>query len=165
MSDIEPDTTRLLTCLQDAGFDFVVIGGVAAVAYGASTPTEDLDVAAPMNPENLSHLLDALRPYRPRHATRPDLGEISDPPEELSRFRLLMIDTSLGRVEVFRRVEPIGGVEDLVTVDMELVEGRHFKVLALDQLIEVKTRLRRPKDRTVETELRAIREMLRGSAG
>jgi hypothetical protein len=44
---------------------------------------------------------------------------------------------------------------------MELMPGRQVPVLSLDQLIEVKTHLRRPKDKFVETELRAIRERQR----
>ena len=41
---------------------------------------------------------------------------------------------------------------------LEIGEGH----LGLDQLIEAKSRLGRPKDRVVEAELRAIREMLQG---
>jgi hypothetical protein len=36
-------------------------------------------------------------------------------------------------------------------------EGKWFEVLSLDQLIEVKSFVGRPKDRVVEMELRAIR--------
>lgn len=165
MSTLGLETVRLLTCLQDAGFEFVVVGGVAAVAHGASTPTSDLDVAAPMTADNLARLLTALRPHHPRHATRADLGEITESPEELSRFRLLLITTDLGRVDVMGRVDPIGAHSDLVTVPMELAEGRQFRVLALDPLIDVKAHLRRPKDKTVEAELRAIREFLRQGRG
>ena len=37
------DTEKLLNVLLDAGFEFVVIGGTAALAHGAMTPTLDLD--------------------------------------------------------------------------------------------------------------------------
>ena len=106
--------------LQDAGVEFCIIGGVAAIAHGALTPTHDLDVAAPMTVENLERLFAALAPYRPKHATRPDLGVIT----------------------------------------ASLVDDRIVRVLSLDQLIEVKAHVRRPKDRIVEAELRAIRNRL-----
>ena len=77
--------------------------------------------------------------------------------------RLSMLTTDLGRVDIIREVRPVGEYADLETVEMELVEHRLFKVLALDQLIEVKGALSRPKDRTVEAELRAIRDVLRDS--
>jgi predicted nucleotidyltransferase len=151
-------TEKLLVLLQDAGVRFVVIGGVAAISHGAATLTRDLDVAAPLTPDNVERLMTALRPYHPTHVTRPDLGEIQESIERLCEFRLLLIDTDLGRLDVLREVQPLGPAESLVTVEMELVEGKRFQVLSLDQLIEVKSFVGRPKDRIVEMELRAIRE-------
>ena len=155
------DIGALLAALQDANVEFCVIGGVAAVAHGATTPTRDLDVAAPMTVENLTRLFAALAPHRPMHATRRDLGVIRDPPDAFARFRLLLLETDLGRLDVLRRVEPLGEFEALRSTLMELTEGRVVPVLELDQLIEVKAFLTRPKDKIVEAELRAIRDRLR----
>jgi hypothetical protein len=55
-------------------------------------------------------------------------------------------------------VDPIGPFERLKWIEAELVEGRSVRVLDLDQLIEIKAHLRRPKDKVVELELRAIRD-------
>jgi len=148
----------LLALLQDAGVRFVIIGGVAAIAHGAATATADLDIAAPITPDNVERLMTALRPYHPSHVTRPDLGEIQDSIERLCNFRLLLIDTDLGRVDVLGEVQPIGPAESLETVELELVNGRRFRVLSLDQLIAVKSFVGRPKDRLVEMELRVIRD-------
>jgi hypothetical protein len=82
VADVGPEIQRLLARLPDSGFEFVVVGGVAAIAHGASTLTRDLDVAAPMTTENLTRLLDVLRPLHPRFATRRDLGEISSHPSD-----------------------------------------------------------------------------------
>ena len=155
------DIRGLLTALQEANVEFCVIGGVAAIAHGALTPTHDLDVAAPMTVENLARLLTALAPHRPKHATRPDLGVITASAEELTRFRLLLLDTELGRLDVLKRVEPIGEFDQLKSSPMPLVGERPVSVIDLDQLIEVKAHLRRPKDKLVEVELRAIRDRLR----
>jgi predicted nucleotidyltransferase len=151
------DLRRLLEVLHDSGFEFIVVGGTAALAHGAVTPTQDVDVAAPMTEENLARLLEALSPYHPKHATRPDLGTIPQGPAELAKFRLLLIDTDLGRLDVLGHVQPIGAYEDLETVELDLLEGRTFRVLSLDHLIAVKAYLSRAKDKTVEAELRAIR--------
>jgi hypothetical protein len=156
-------TRRLLALLQDAGVDFVVIGGVAALAHGAATFTRDLDVAAPLTLDNVERLMTALRPYHPKHVTRPDLGEITDSIARLCEFRMLLIATDLGRLDVLREVEPLGTVEALRSVEMEFADGRRYRVLDLDQLIEVKAFVGRPKDLIVERELRALRER-RGSA-
>lgn len=156
------DVSGLLAALQDAKVEFCVIGGVAAIAHGALTPTQDLDIAAPMTEDNLARLLTALAPYRPKHATRPDLGVITASAEELTRFRLLLLDTDLGRLDVLKRVEPIGEFEHLRSRPMQLVVDRKVLVIELDQLIEIKAYLSRRKDKLVEAELRAIRDRLRG---
>ena len=38
------DLGRLLAALVDAGVDFIVVGGAAATAHGASRLTQDIDV-------------------------------------------------------------------------------------------------------------------------
>lgn len=157
------DVSGLLTALLEVGFEFCVIGGVAAIAHGALTPTQDLDLAAPMTAANLARLLTALAPLHPKHATRPDLGVITASPQELTRFRLLLLDTDLGRLDVLKRVEPIGEFEKLESSPMPLAAHQSVPVLNLDQLIEVKAYLDRRKDKLVEAELRAIRDRLRGS--
>lgn len=115
-----------------------------------------------MTEDNLARLLTALAPYRPKHATRPDLGVITASAEELTRFRLLLLDTDLGRLDVLKRVEPIGEFEHLRSRPMQLVVDRKVLVIELDQLIEIKAYLSRRKDKLVEAELRAIRDRLRG---
>jgi predicted nucleotidyltransferase len=155
---------QLLEVLYDSGFEFIVVGGTAALAHGAVTPTRDVDVAAPMTEENLSKLMDALRPHHPKHATRPDLGVIPHSVAELSKFRLLLIDTDIGRLDVLAGVKPLGEYAELASCSMELLEGKSFRVLELDSLIEVKAFLQRPKDKIVEAELRAIRDRLRNSS-
>ena len=144
-----------------AGLPFAVVGGVAAIAHGAATSTKDLDIAMPMTRDNLEQLLSCMAPFRPRHAMRHDLGLLDGRAEELARFRLLLIDSDLGRLDVLRNIEPIGGYEALETVEMELLEGRVFKVISLDQLITVKAHLGRRKDLIVAQELRAIRDLRR----
>jgi predicted nucleotidyltransferase len=149
----------LLALLHHAGFEFVIVGGVAAIAHGATRSTKDLDVVAPFTTENLRRLLDALKPHDVRHLTRPDLGVVSQTAEELSGYRLLLLESDLGRLDVLREVPPIGHHGDLKVVEMELVQGLRFRVIALDQLIEIKASLGRPQDKDVERDLRAIRAL------
>lgn len=159
------DVPALLAALQDVDFEFCVIGGVAAIAHGALTPTLDLDVAAPLTVENIERLLRALAPHHPTHATRPDLGVIHSGAEYLATFRLLLLDTKLGRLDVLGRVEPIGEFHQLRSTEMELAADRRAHVIDLDQLIEIKAYLTRPKDKVVEAELRALRDRLNSPLG
>ena len=41
----EADAEKLLRLLVDAGLPFTLVGGLAAIAHGASTFTRDVDVA------------------------------------------------------------------------------------------------------------------------
>jgi hypothetical protein len=59
-------TPELLRRLVDAKVELVVIGGVAAVAWGSTQFTRDLDISAPFTLENLERLMSVLRPLSPR---------------------------------------------------------------------------------------------------
>ena len=158
-------TQALIALLHHSGLPFVVVGGVAAVVHGSSLVTRDLDVVMPMTPAVLDRLLDALRPYRPHHALRRDLGPIHQDGESLSRFKMLLIDTDLGRLDVISEVAPYGGYENLEAIGTELVAGFETPVVSLDQLIEIKRAVGRPKDLIAVQELEAIRGILAGGDG
>jgi hypothetical protein len=148
---------RLLRALTGGEVTFAVIGGVAALLHGASQMTVNLDVAAPFDEENLSRLRVALTPFSPVHATRPDLSVLDEPMDRLLQFRLLLIETTLGRLDVLREVQPLGDFHSLRTIEME-VYGINARVLARDDLIRVKRTVARPKDIAVALELEAARE-------
>ena len=151
-------TERLLEVLADSGLDFVVIGGVAAIAHGATTATQDLDIAMQLDAETIRNLLDALAPYEPVHFTRPDLPLMAENAESLAKFRLLMVETDLGRLDVLSEVEPFDSVADVPTVQLPLLPDRQFEVIDLDALIEVKAHVGRGKDKILEQELRTVKQ-------
>lgn len=105
-------TDRLLVLLQDAGVRFVVIGGVAAISHGAATLTRDLDIAAPLTPDNVERLMTALRPYHPTHVTRPDLGEIQDSIARLCQ--LIEVKSFVGRPK-----------DRIVEMELRAIRDRH----------------------------------------
>lgn len=67
----------------------------------------------PMEPELIDRLLEALAPYSPRHALRRDLGPIRQDGRVLSGFRMILIETDLGRLDVIGEVPPVGRFDDL----------------------------------------------------
>lgn len=154
------DTPRLLTLLVDAGVRFVVIGGVAAIAHGASTFTRDLDVLVAFDADTISRLLDALREHDPRAALDPARRPIPSDIGAFDGFRNLYVTTALGRLD-FLGETPLGDYAKLAhrAVSMTLA-GVHVQVIALDDLIAIKRALGRPKDILVATELEAVRERL-----
>ena len=60
------DIDRLLTCLSRHNVEFLLVGGVAAIAYGALRPTADLDCLARRSRDNLERLAAALRKLNAR---------------------------------------------------------------------------------------------------
>lgn len=147
----------LLERLTEAGVEFCIVGGVAAVLHGATRMTVDLDIAAPFDEPNLTRLLSALADLDPRHATRPELRVADDPIERLRTFRMLLLETDWGRLDVLREVTPIGPYSALTTIEVD-VGPRRCKVLSLDDLITVKRSLTRPQDVEVALQLEAIRD-------
>lgn len=158
MTSPAQQTERLLEVLADSGLSFVVIGGVAAIAHPATTATQDLNIAMAVDPDKIWKLLDALAPYTPVHFTRPDLPLIAENAESLAKFRLLLVETDLGRLDVLSQVDPFESLADVPTVQLPLLPDRQFEVIDLDALIEVKAHVGRGKDKILEQELRTVKE-------
>jgi hypothetical protein len=59
-------TLELLRRLHDAGVEFIIIGGVAAIAHGSAVVTEDVDLCAPLTRENAVRIITALQGLNPR---------------------------------------------------------------------------------------------------
>ncbi len=154
-----PQRTReLLRLLLDSGFEFIVVGGVAATLHGSTLNTIDVDVVAPFTVKNLGLLLRGLAPYDPHHASRLDLPGITEPLETLVGWRMLMLESDLGRLDVLRDMEPVGRFTECDSV-VRTVEGMELRVLARSQLISVKRHVARPKDLMVAEELTALTDL------
>jgi predicted nucleotidyltransferase len=55
------DLARLCRALNEAGARYVLIGGFAVVAHGASRFTKDVDLLVDDAPENIARIKTALR--------------------------------------------------------------------------------------------------------
>lgn len=161
MSDLQ----RLLLHLDDAGVEFVLVGGYAAVLHGSSTLTRDIDVCTLLTPATLERLRHAFRNAHPVHRlTRPRRSFLDDPPpgEALNN---LYLDTNLGTLDL---LGSITGVGDFARVARNAVEvelfGRRIRAMSLDDLIASKEAMGRDKDLLAAKELRAIRERLRNDS-
>lgn len=152
-------TPELLRLLLEAGVEFVLIGGVAAIAHGSSTFTVDCDITAPFTEDNLGRLLAVLAPHHPRYALAVPKRPVTESPAALAKNRYLYLLTALGRLDILSEVPPIGSYAEVasraVTQD---VHGRPCRIISLDDLIAVKRYLGREKDRLVERELLALQD-------
>ena len=60
------DTLGILRRLVDAGVDFVLIGGSAAIAHGSAVTTGDVDICASLDHENAVRIIRAFHGAHPR---------------------------------------------------------------------------------------------------
>lgn len=152
-------TPELLRLLLDSGVEFVLIGGVAAIAHGSATFTQDCDITAPFTEENLVRLLAAIGPYHPRYALAVPKRPVTESPAELASYRNLYLLTGLGRLDILSEVPPVGAYTQVASHAMVMqVYGRPCRVMSLEDLIAVKRHLMRDKDRTALRELEALQE-------
>ena len=68
------DPVRVLSTLHHHGVQFVLLGGLAAIAHGSSLSTEDIDIAPERSRGNLDRLAAALRDLKARLRTGDDEG-------------------------------------------------------------------------------------------
>lgn len=143
------DFAQLLSVLADERVEFVVIGGVAAIAHGARRTTLDLDVVPRPVHENYVRLATALE--RLGVTGRVDDGEFQslDPldPVDLARSRNLSLPTSAGQLDVLTRALGSPPFDDLVKRGHTLsIAGIPVIVVGIDDLIAMKLAAGRPRD-------------------
>lgn len=142
------DLPALLAKLCDAGIEFIIVGGAAAVLHGAPITTSDLDIVHRRTPENVTRLLelllelDAIMRYDlARRGLRPTA-------EMLSGRGQINLSTSLGPLDPLCELDPGQGYDELLEHSQAVTgEGRMMRVLDLPTLIAVKTKAGRLKDR------------------
>jgi predicted nucleotidyltransferase len=148
---------NLLQRLSDAGIEFVVVGGVAAVLHGSSMVTRDLDVCAELSSQNLRKLRDALRDLHPVHRIGPPRLSFLDVPEPGASLRNLYLQTDLGALDLLGSISGVGDFDQVRASAIELdLFGRKVQVIAIEQLIKSKEAVGRQKDLLAVAELRAI---------
>jgi len=136
--------------LHNAGIEFIVVGGMAAVLQKAPILTEDLDIVHKRTPENVTSLLTWLLAHGAYH--RFDLAERKLPPTEaaLLGHGHLNLQTTAGKLDVLCELSEGEGYDELLSDTILLSEGTlPIRVLSLSRLITVKARVNRPKDRAV----------------
>jgi predicted nucleotidyltransferase len=148
---------RLLRVLDEAGIEFIVVGGIAATIHGSARLTQDLDLVYRRTPENLERLASALQPFAPYlRGAPPGLPFLWDA-ETLRRGLNFTLSTTLGALDLLGEIAGGGAYEDLLA-DSHRVEafGIGFLCLGLSRLIQVKRAAGRPKDLEAISELEAM---------
>ena len=155
----------LLRRLVDGGVDFVVVGGIAAVAHGSATFTQDLDIAYAPAQENLDRLGRVLVDLGARlRGVTDDVPFIPDG-RTLRRTRVLTLETPIGPVDLLARLDGAPEYERLrERASREEIGGVEVQIASLDDLIAMKKAAGRPKDLVAVEELEAIQRLQRERA-
>jgi len=155
------DLQRLLQRLDDAGVEFVLVGGYTAVLHGSSMLTRDLHVCTALTPANIQKLRDAFRELHPVHRLSSPQRSFLDVREPGTALDNLYLNTDLGTLDLLGRVTGVGDYDRVArdAIEVELF-GRRVRAISLDDLIAAKEALGRDKDLIVAKELRAIRKKL-----
>ena len=151
------DFGTLLKRLAEAGLDFVIVGGFAAVTHGSSYVTRDVDICALLTTEDVAKLRAALADWNPKHRMTPQrLSFLAHPPEGVP-VKNLYLQTDMGVVDVLSSVLGVGDFKRLKQAAIEIeVDGCVHRVMSLADLITAKELLGREKDLLTAKELRAI---------
>lgn len=151
---------HLLKRLLESKIEFVLIGGFAAVLHGSSQVTQDVDICAAITESNLEKLRKALKDLDPKHRMNPNFQpSLMDYPAKGQKIENYYLRTKSGTLDIIQEVRPIGSFERIwekaITISLF---GLPCKVISIDDLIEVKRSMTRPKDLATLKELELLKK-------
>lgn len=151
------DFKQLLRLLTDNEVEFIIVGGAAATAHGSARLTFDLDIVYKRSRENITRLVNALRPIHPYLRGAPPGLPFDWSVETIEKGLNFTLTTSLGALDLLGDIVGGGGYEQLfeTTIPVE-IGGVECLCLDLERLIQVKRAAGRPKDLEVVAELQQI---------
>lgn len=164
----ELSTREILLTLVEHGVEYVLVGGVAEVARGSPRMTMDVDITPRWRRGNLERLAGALRAMAALLRVEGDSGQrllvrfpISG--EGLASFELSTWRTVHGGLDVVSGIptldRSLADYDDLIRrSDRFEAFGITVEVASLDDLIEAKETLGRPRDGFALFELKKLRD-------
>ncbi len=159
----------ILRVLSDHDVDFVLVGGAAAIAHGATRATRDVDVVAARTDTNFERLTGALRDLNARlrieglsDAESQALPSVVHP-DMFRRAGISTWRTDAGSLDVLSGLESEAtGESDFESLvkraSIGTIGGVSIAVASLDDVIAAKTKANRAKDRAALPELRDLRD-------
>ena len=153
------DFAGIVQVLNASNLDFILIGGIAAIAHGTATSTYDVDVVYARDRANIQRLVTALAPHHPYlRGAPPGLPFRWD--EQTVRMGLnFTLLTTLGHLDVLGEVAGGGDYEALLPyTEFIHIFDLECRCVTLERLIVLKRAASRPKDFLAVAELEALLE-------
>lgn len=138
---------------------FVVIGGVAARAWGSPSHTNDLDVCYERSKRNLEALAASLRELHAQLRGAPEGLPFQLDAKTLAMGDSFTFTTDAGWLDCLGTPSGTAGYSDLLARSTSMhVDDLTFKVVSLDDLLRMKRAAGRAKDRVEIEILTALKE-------
>jgi hypothetical protein len=158
---------KILETLSAHDVDYILIGGVCAVAHGAPVTTFDVDILYDMAAANVDRLMAALVDLQAHHR---EPGSQQLPPDRaaLERGGPALFSTAHGALDALGILSGNRRYREMLAHSQrfELSDGLSVPTMCLETLIAVKRDTGRPKDLAVLPLLEAaLRERLRDRGG
>ena len=151
---------RLLNALHDAQVNYVVVGGFAAVAQGATYMTSVLDVCYQRDERNYQRIAAAIQPFNPRLRNAPIGLPFKFDARTLKAGLNFTLSTDAGDVDFLGEISGIGDYAAVNSAaESRELFGHPVFVLTLEGLIAAKQAAGRTKDLLHLSELRALQAL------
>ncbi len=132
------DLGALIEGLVDAGVEFIIVGGIAAVSQGVPITTFDLDIVHRRTDDNIDNLMAFLRSVNAIQR-RPDENVIVPDARHLKTDGRQLLTTRYGPLDVLSVIEGNRDYDLLLPHSVAIsFKGRRVKVLRLEAMIELK---------------------------
>ena len=156
------DFNALLRLLTENHVEFIIVGGAAATAHGSARLTVDLDVVYRRSTENITRVVEALKPINPYLRGAPPGLPFDWSVPAIKKGLNFTLVTTLGALGLLGEIVGGGDYHQLrpETIEVEIA-GVNCLCLNLARLIAVKRAAGRPKDLEVVAELQKIRDETR----
>lgn len=159
--DALDDVLRVIRSLNEAGVEYVVVGGVALNLHGLIRATEDLDLFIRPDPENVARLRSALKAIW----QDPSIDEITA--EDLcGDYPAVRYGPPTGDfyLDILTRLGEASSYDDL-RFEVKTIEGLAVRVATPQTLYRMKRNTVRPIDRADADALRAAFDLGREGEG
>ena len=140
------DLSALLKGLNEAGVEFIIVGGMAAVVQGAPITTFDLDIVHRQTDENIKKLIKFLKSID-AYLRRPDDKLIRPDERDFYSEGHVLLTTCIGPLDVLAVIEKNLGFDDLLPNSVKIqFQGHNVYVLNLETIVALKRESKDPKD-------------------
>lgn len=151
---------NLLESLFQQRVKFVLVGGLAAIAHGMNYITNDVDICYDRSATNLTALVKALQPAKPKLRTVSGPVDFLFDEKTLKNGMNFTLDTDWGPVDLLAELIGVGVYNDLLKGSLKVdFYGFVVNTISLNDLIRAKEIAGRTKDQLHLLELRAIQKI------